>query len=68
VIADGQVTVERWRAIRELLARHGAVESAFERAVSAVNRAKHHLTTSFAPSVERERLVALADYIVNRDR
>jgi octaprenyl-diphosphate synthase len=68
VIADGQVTPERWRAIKELLARHGAVEAAFARAVEAVDRAKQHLLTSFGPSVERDRLIALAEYIVNRDR
>jgi octaprenyl-diphosphate synthase len=68
VIADGQVTVERWRAIKDLLSRHGAVDAAFERAVEAVGRAKQHLAAAFGPSVERDRLIALADYIVNRDR
>jgi octaprenyl-diphosphate synthase len=68
VIADGQITPDRWRAITELLARHGAVESTFERAGAAVERAKQHLLSSFGPSVERDRLVALAEYIVNRDR
>jgi octaprenyl-diphosphate synthase len=68
VIADGQVTVERWRTIRELLARHGVIEAAFERAVTAVHNAKQHLLGAFGPSVERDHLVALADYIVNRDR
>jgi octaprenyl-diphosphate synthase len=68
VLADGQVTVERWRAIKELLRRHGAIDAAFERAVAAVNRAKDHLLSAFGPSTEREHLLALADYIVNRDR
>jgi octaprenyl-diphosphate synthase len=68
VIADGQVTVERWRAIRDLLARHGVIEAAFARAVAAVDQAKQRLLGAFGPSVERDHLVALADYIVNRDR
>jgi octaprenyl-diphosphate synthase len=68
VVADGEVTAERWRTIKELLARHGVIEAAFERAVSAVDRAKAHLLSSFGPSVERDHLAALADYIVTRDR
>ena len=68
VVADGQVTSERWRVIKDGLARYGAVESAFERAVDHGNRAKQHLLAAFPPSVERERLASLADYVLNRDR
>jgi octaprenyl-diphosphate synthase len=68
VIADGQVTVEEWRTIKELLARHGAIEAAFERAVTHAERAKRSLADAFTPSVERDGLIALADYVISRDR
>ena len=68
VLADGQVTIERWRTIQELLARHGVIEAAFERAVTFVGLARQHLVAAFGPSVERDHLVAIADYIVTRDR
>jgi len=68
VIADGQVTTEQWRAIKELLARHGAIEAAFERAVTYATRAKRQLADAFLPSAERDGLIALADYVISRDR
>ncbi|MEO8482314.1 MAG: polyprenyl synthetase family protein [Acidobacteriota bacterium] len=68
VIADGQVTPEKWRAIKELLARHGAIEAAFERAVTHAERAKRQLADAFPVSPERDGLIALADYVISRDR
>src|SRR6187399_3020920 len=68
VMADGQVTPEHWRAIKDLLARHGAVESAFERAVLHATKAKDSLAAGFAASPERDGLMALADYVISRDR
>lgn len=68
VIADGQVTPEKWRAIQELLARHGAIEAAFERAVTHAERAKRQLADAFPSSPERDGLMALADYVISRDR
>lgn len=68
IIADGQVTAEQWRQIRELLDRHGAIDAAFERAIRHADRAKQHLLAAFPPSIEREALVALADYVIQRDR
>ncbi len=68
VIADGQVTVEQWRAIKELLARHGAIDDAFQRAIEHAERAKQHLADAFPVSVERDGLIALADYVISRDR
>jgi octaprenyl-diphosphate synthase len=68
VLADGQVTIDRWRALKDLLGRHGVIEATFQRAVTAVNQAKEQLVGAFGPSVERDHLLALADYIVNRDR
>ena len=69
VIADGQVTPEDWRAIKDLLARHGAVDAAFDRA-DDVRRARQAAARRRlpAPPPERDGLMALADYVVNRDR
>jgi octaprenyl-diphosphate synthase len=68
VVANRDVTVDEWRTIRELLTRHGAIETAFARAVEHVDRAKRHLSDAFGPSVERDALLALADYVIHRDR
>ena len=68
VIADGEVEPETWRTIKDLLRREGAVDSAFERAVDFAGRAKQHLIGAFPSSPERDGLIALADYVVNRDR
>jgi len=68
VIADGEVSPENWRRIQDLLRREGAIESAFERAVTYAASAKQHLLGAFPASVERDGLIALADYVVSRDR
>jgi octaprenyl-diphosphate synthase len=68
IIADGQVSPEQWRTIRELLERHGAVEAAFERATTHADRAKECLLGAFGPSPERDGLISLADYVIHRDR
>ena len=68
VVTDGQVSAETWAEIKDLLRRHGAVEAAFERAVDYAGRAKHALVTAFPVSAERDGLVALADYVLSRDR
>jgi octaprenyl-diphosphate synthase len=68
VVADGQLTTEKWIAIKGLLNQHGAIDSAFERAVMHAERAKKYLADAFQPSPEREGLIALADYVISRDR
>jgi octaprenyl-diphosphate synthase len=68
IVTDGQVSVETWAHVKDLLRRHGVVEAAFERAVSYATRAKHGLLDAFPPSAERDGLVALADYVLSRDR
>ena len=68
VIAEGIVSPEDWRTIQDLLRREGAIEAAFERAVAYAASAKQHLLAAFPPSVERDGLVALTDYVVSRDR
>jgi octaprenyl-diphosphate synthase len=68
IVANGQVTPDAWRTIKDLLARHGAVDTAFERAVTYAHRAKQHLAGAFPASVERDGLLALTDYVLSRDR
>jgi octaprenyl-diphosphate synthase len=68
VVATGQVSAEQWRHIRELMSRHGAIDSAFARAVDHAAQAKEHLLAAFPVSVERDGLIALTDYVLNRDR
>ena len=68
VVSSRSVTPEGWRTIRELLTRHGAVEAAYERAVEYADRAKRGLLAAFPSSAERDGLVALTDYVLNRDR
>ena len=68
VIAEGEVQPETWRMIQDLLRHEGAVDAAFERAVGFASRAKQHMLGAFPPSAERDGLIALADYVVSRDR
>ena len=68
VVATRELTPERWRAIRELLVHHGAIEAAFERAEAFVADAKRELMSAFPASADRDGLLSLADYILSRDR
>jgi octaprenyl-diphosphate synthase len=68
VIAEGAVDPDTWRTIKDLLRREGAIETAFDRANGHAARAKQHLLGAFPASPERDGLIALADYVVNRDR
>jgi octaprenyl-diphosphate synthase len=67
VVADRAVTPEQWRTIRNLLVEHRATEMAYARAVEYAARAKGCLSV-FAPSRERDALMALPDYVLSRDR
>jgi len=68
VVTDRQVTPEAWQTIKDLLATHGAVDAAYERAVAFAQAARAHLLGAFPPSVERDGLVSLTDYVLQRDR
>jgi octaprenyl-diphosphate synthase len=68
VVASRTVTPEAWRAINDGLVTHGAVDEAFGRAVTYADRARVHLRDAFPVSLERDRLLALIDYVLNRDR
>ena len=67
VVADRAVNPEQWREIRRLLQEHRATDLAYDRAVEYAERAKACLA-AFPPSLERDALVALPDYVLARDR
>jgi len=62
-----EIAADEWSTLRTLLAQHGSLEYAYERAVEFGETAKRHLRV-FPPSQEREALTALADYVLSRDR
>jgi octaprenyl-diphosphate synthase len=67
VVRDREVNTEDWARIKALLAEHRSIEYAYGRAVEFGEAAKRQLRV-FAPSPEREALMALADYVLLRDR
>ncbi len=68
VVTDRQVTPEAWQSIKSLLATHGAIDAAYERAVTYGQAARTQLLSAFPASVERDGLVSLVDYVLQRDR
>lgn len=66
-VRERTVTPESWRAIAQLLAEHRATEAAYDKAVEYATTAKRYLD-AFPPSRDRERLLALPDYVLSRDR
>ena len=68
VIAERRVSPEDWQTIKGLLAGQGAVDAAFDRAVTFACRAKQQLAAAFPASAERDGLLALTDYVLSRDR
>ena len=68
IVAEGDVTADEWRTIKDQLRRAGAIETTFDRAAGYAARAKQHLLAGFPSSPERDGLIALADYVVSRDR
>ena len=67
-VTDRAVTPETWQALKNLLATHGAVDGAYERAVTFGHAARARLLEAFPPPVERDGLASLVDYVLQRDR
>ena len=67
VVQERAVTPEQWHEILRLMREYRATELAYERAVEYTNRAKSCLN-AFPPSRERDALMALPDYVLQRDR
>jgi octaprenyl-diphosphate synthase len=67
MVQDRDVTPENWSRVKELLTEHRSIEYAYARAVEFGEAAKRHLKV-FPDSHERDALMALADYVLYRDR
>ena len=67
IVSERDLPAERWRVLSGLLDRYKTIDYAYDRAVSFVQEAKQHLSV-FPPSAERDGLMALPDYVLQRDR
>ncbi|MDQ3069265.1 MAG: polyprenyl synthetase family protein [Acidobacteriota bacterium] len=66
-VRDRAIDAEGWQRLQGMLKETRAAELAYERAHEHAARAKAHLQV-FPPSVERDALMALPDYVLARDR
>jgi octaprenyl-diphosphate synthase len=67
VVANREVSADDWARIKLLLTEHRSIDYAYARAVEFGEAAKRHLRV-FPDSPERDALMALADYVLVRDR
>jgi octaprenyl-diphosphate synthase len=67
VVADRNVSADDWVEIRRLLVEHRTIDSAYEQASEYAAEAKRALAP-FAPSPERDALLALPDFVLSRDK
>ncbi len=67
MVAQRHVTAEEWSRLKAMLAEHRSIEYAYARALGFGEAAKRHLKV-FPDSAERDALMALADYVLYRDR
>jgi octaprenyl-diphosphate synthase len=67
MVAERAVTPEDWREVRRLLVEHRALDAAYEKATEFAESAKQQLAI-FPPSLERDALMALPDFVLSRDR
>ena len=67
IVADRAVTKDQWRDLLRMLREQKAPDMAYAKATEYAARAKSSLDV-FPPSRERDALVALADYVLSRDR
>jgi octaprenyl-diphosphate synthase len=67
VVQDRTVGDDDWREIKALLDETGACDLAYDQAVNYIRQAQEQLAR-FPASRERESLLALAEYVLLRDR
>jgi len=67
IVSERELQPERWQVLTGLLNRYKTIDYAYDRAVGFVQEAKQHLSV-FPPSAERDGLMALPDYVLQRDR
>jgi octaprenyl-diphosphate synthase len=66
-VRERDISPANWARLKALLTEHRSIEYAYNRAVEFGETAKRQLRL-FAPSLEREALSGLADYVLLRDR
>lgn len=66
VLLSGKIDLENFRDILEIIRRYGGIQEAESRAREFVEKAKRNLEI-FKPSLERDALIGLADYAVERE-
>jgi octaprenyl-diphosphate synthase len=67
MVQQRHISGEEWVRLKALLAEHRSLEYAYARALEFGEAAKRHLRV-FPDSPERDALMALADYVLYRDR
>jgi geranylgeranyl pyrophosphate synthase len=67
IMTEHTVTREQWAELKHMLAEHQATAAALRQAQHYGSLAQQHLAI-LAPSPERDALMALAEYILSRDR
>jgi len=67
IVRERQASAEEWTRLTQLLAEHRSLEYAQTRAVGFGEAAKRNLAI-FPDRPERDALMALADYVITRDR
>jgi octaprenyl-diphosphate synthase len=67
VVRDRSLSSDQWTEISRLLTEYGVIERAYDKAVQIADTARQELHV-FAPSPERDALMALPAYVLSRDR
>ncbi len=67
IVRERQASPEDWTRLRQLMAEHRSLEYAQARAMGFGEAAKRNLAI-FPDRPERDALMALADYVITRDR
>lgn len=65
-LLSGRIESERLKTIVEIIQKHDGLQETRRLAKQYVEKAKAHLDI-FKPSLEKESLLALADYVIERD-
>lgn len=63
---SGHISTEKLKAVLDIISRYGGMDRARNLAQKYIDRAKKHLDP-FKPSLEKESLLGLADYVIERD-
>ncbi len=67
IVRERTMSPEQWQRVSRALAEYGAIDYAIRKAEGFAEQARRPLH-AFPPSMERDALLALPDYILSRDR